>query len=79
MFENYVILEEVDWEWLILKKIMYFLKLNSRELHDSRWEKAQFSLTQLYPIVSYHIIVHPINSTYENWKYKKLPCYIRQN
>ena len=20
MFENYVILEEVDWEWLILKK-----------------------------------------------------------
>ena len=28
---------------------MYFLKLNSRELHDSRREKAQFSLTQLYP------------------------------
>ena len=27
---------------------MYFLKLNSRELHDSRREKAQFSLTQLY-------------------------------
>ena len=31
---------------------MYFLKLNSRELHDSRREKAQFSLTQLYPKLS---------------------------
>ena len=27
---------------------MYFLDSNSRELHDSRREKAQFSLTQLY-------------------------------
>ena len=23
MFENYVILEEVDWEWIILKKKLF--------------------------------------------------------
>ena len=23
MFENYVILEEVDWEWIILKKNLF--------------------------------------------------------
>ena len=30
------------------KKIIRDLHSNSRELHDSRREKAQFSLTQLY-------------------------------
>ena len=67
MFENYVILEEVDWEWIILKKKLFEIYIQivenytilgenrvildqiSRELHDSRREKAQFSLTQLYP------------------------------
>ena len=31
------------------KKFIRDLHSNSRELHDSRREKAQFSLTQLYP------------------------------
>ena len=34
------------------KKIIRDLHSNSRELHDSRREKAQFSLTQLYRIKS---------------------------
>ena len=56
--ENLVILDDV-WElcnsrrsWLRMnnsqKKFIRDLHSNSRELHDSRREKAQFSLTQLY-------------------------------
>ena len=45
MFENYVILEEVDWEWIILKKKLFeiyiqivenYMILGEKRL-NSRW------------------------------------------
>ena len=60
MFENYVILEEVDWEWIILKKKLFEIYIQIVENYtilgekrlNSRWlnciHELSFFILQLH-------------------------------